>query len=491
MAGSERREDIHRLLVDSVRDYAIFALDPSGVVITWNPGAEALKGYRASEIIGRHFSTFYPDEDVARGKPADELRIASEYGRYEDEGWRVRKDGSRFWANVVITAIRAPGSTELRGFSKVTRDLTERRQSEEALRQSEEKFRLLVDGVADYSIVMLDEDGRLQSWNSGARRLTGHRPTEVVGHPVSLFYLPSEREAGLPQRDLEQAAREGRLETEGWRVRKDGTRFWANITITPLADPLTGRRFGFSQVTRDLTRSKAAERALVAAYDAMEAFSYTASHDLRAPLRAMQTLADLTLRDSSGGMGSDARENLARIRASAERASRLVEDLLEFARVGRVDLHAEDVDVGELAAKAIEDLRQRDPGRRVDFHVVSPDEVSVRGDPSLLRVVVENLMSNAWKYTQKTVDARIELGALPLEDGRRTVYVRDNGVGFPPDRAKDLFQPFHRLHGPSEFAGTGIGLATVRRIVERHGGEAWAEGRPGEGATFYLSLPPA
>ncbi|NUR32859.1 MAG: PAS domain S-box protein, partial [Gemmatimonadaceae bacterium] len=230
---SEPGADLYRLLVDSVRDYAIFALDPTGHVMTWNVGAMRIKGYSPADIIGKHFSIFYPPEAVASGFPAYELREATRVGRFEDEGWRVRKDGSLFWANVVITALRDPRG-DLVGFAKVTRDLTERRAAEESLRQSEERFRLLVEGVRDYAIFMLDPAGRIVSWNRGAEVLKQYRAEEIIGHSFSAFYPAEDVAAGKPARELEIALRDGRYEDEGWRIRKDGSTFWAGVLITPV-----------------------------------------------------------------------------------------------------------------------------------------------------------------------------------------------------------------------------------------------------------------
>ncbi|MDQ3787923.1 MAG: PAS domain S-box protein [Actinomycetota bacterium] len=235
-------------------------LDPNGHIMTWNTGAERIKGYSEEDIIGQHFSVFYPPEDIAAEKPQRELREAVQVGRLEDEGWRLRKDGTRFWANVVITAL-FDETGELRGFGKVTRDMTERRNTEQALRESEERFRLLVQGVRDYGIFMLDPAGHIISWNVGAQRINGYEEHEILGTHFSVFYPPEDIAEGKPDRELREAITEGRLEDEGWRLRKDGTRFWANVIITPLFDE-TGKLRGFGKVTRDMTEHRNAERAL-------------------------------------------------------------------------------------------------------------------------------------------------------------------------------------------------------------------------------------
>ncbi len=253
-------EERFRLLVQGVLDYAIFMLDTAGHIASWNAGAERIKGYTADQIVGKHFSVFYPPEDIAAGKPARELEIAIAEGRLEDEGWRLRRDGTRFWANVVITALFDEHGV-LQGFGKVTRDMTERRAAQEELRRSEERFRLLVTGVLDYAIFMLDPTGHISSWNAGAERIKGYTADQIIGKHFSVFYPPEDIAAGKPARELEIAIAEGRLEDEGWRLRRDGTRFWANVVITALFDE-TGKLRGFGKVTRDMTERRGVESAL-------------------------------------------------------------------------------------------------------------------------------------------------------------------------------------------------------------------------------------
>ncbi len=254
---AKHEADQLRLLVHGTTEYAIFMLDPQGRIVTWNAGAERLKGYKAEEIIGQHFSRFYPQEAIDRGWPAHELTVAKAEGRFEDEGWRLRKDGTQFWANVVITALR-DGQGNLQGFSKVTRDLTARKQAEEALRRSEERFRLLVEGAKDYAIFLLDPQGNIASWNPGAERIKGYKAEEIIGQHFSRFYPQEAIDRGWPAHELKVAKAEGRFEDEGWRLRKDGTQFWANVVITALHDE-AGNFVGFSKITRDLTERKKSE----------------------------------------------------------------------------------------------------------------------------------------------------------------------------------------------------------------------------------------
>src|ERR1700682_4067597 len=257
----------YRLLVEAVTDYAIYMLDPTGIVTSWNPGAQRFKGYAASEIIGQHFSRFYTEEDQKRGVPALALETAVRAGKFESEGWRIRKDGSRFWAYVVIDPIRK-ATGEIIGFAKITRDLTERKAAEEALKQSQEQFRLLVHGVSDYAIYMLDTEGIVTNWNLGARRIKGYLSGEIIGNHFSKFYTVEDREAGEPQKVLETAEREGRVEKEGWRVRKDGSRFWAHVIIDAIRDD-QGKLVGYAKITRDITERKKAQDQLEAAREAL------------------------------------------------------------------------------------------------------------------------------------------------------------------------------------------------------------------------------
>ena len=306
---------LYRLLVESVQDYAIFALDADGYILSWNPGAQRFKGYTADEVLGRHFSIFYPRELVAEGYPEFELRMAANTGRYEDEGWRIRKDGSRFWANVVITALRNADG-ELTGFAKITRDLTERREAEEALRESEERFRLIVEGVRDYAIFMLDPNGRIATWNAGAERIDGHRAREIIGLHFSKLYPAGDVAGHKPERELEIAAQVGRYEEDGWRVRKDGSTYWATVLITALRDR-NNVLIGYVQLTRDLTERRAVERRAIDAAERAAAeqaarrradelrkvadeanpakteFLANMSHELRTPLNAIGGYADL------------------------------------------------------------------------------------------------------------------------------------------------------------------------------------------------------
>ena len=472
-----------RLLVEGIQDFAIFMLDGSGRVATWNTGAERIKGYRAEEIIGQHFSRFYPPEAIAEGKPARLLALAARDGRVEDEGWRVRKDGSRFWADVIITALRDSESAVV-GFAKVTRDLTRRKEAQDALHRSEQTFRILVESVQDCAIFMLDLDGRVASWNAAAERIKGYGAQEIIGEHFSTFYPPDDVAQGKPQWALEIAEREGRHEDEGWRVRQDGTRFWANTVISPMRDA-QGGLIGYAKVTRDLTQRRRADQALAQTNQELERFSYSVSHDLRAPLRAINGFAQALWDDHAEKLGDEGKRLLAVIRDSAKLGGELIDGLLNFSRLGRQALARTPVDLNALVESVVAELRQTQGSVAVDVALAPLPPAS--GDGALLRHVLVNLIGNAFKFSAQRAHPKVEIGAE--QNGSEVAYyVKDNGVGFDMQYANKLFGVFQRLHRPDEFEGTGVGLALAQRIIQRHGGRIWAEGKVNEGATFRFTL---
>lgn len=477
-----------QLLVDAVVDYGIFILDPDGHVVSWNSGAQKLKGYTREEILGKHFSVFYPPEAVAAGWPQEELRRAAQLGRFEDEGWRLRKDGSRFWANVVITALYAPDRTVL-GFAKITRDLTERRRQEEALRESEERFRLLVDSVRDYAIFMLDPNGIVRSWNAGAEALKGYKASEIIGRHFSVFYPPQDQ-ATRPMAELAEAREHGRAVDEGWRVRKDGTQFWANVVVTAIRGP-DGSLRGFAKVTRDMSEQRRLDE-LERSSRRMNEFLAMLAHELRnplAPIRNAVTIMQLETLHSP--VLRNCRDVIDR---QLTHVTRLVDDLLDVGRLntGKIKLRKELVRFGEVVARSAETVRPLVEARRHVLHIDLPEAPAyVEGDSTRLSQVLQNLLVNAAKYTPD--GGRIE---LEVEAGEQFVVARvsDTGVGIEPEeleRIFDLFMQADAGSSPSE-SGLGIGLTLARSLVELHGGtlDAWSAGR-GHGSTFTVRLPAA
>ncbi|HEV2844774.1 MAG TPA: PAS domain S-box protein, partial [Thermoanaerobaculia bacterium] len=473
--------------VEGVKDYAIFMLDPDGFVVSWNTGAEEIKGYRPDEIIGQHFSRFYPPDKVAQRWPEHELEMAKRDGRFEDEGWRVRKDGSTFWANVIITALRDAAGT-LHGFSKVTRDLTERRRNEQSLRDSEERFRLLVQGVKDYAIFMLDPDGFVVSWNAGAEAIKGYRADEIIGQHFSRFYDPDIVAQGWPAHELEMAKKEGRFEDEGWRVRKDGSTFWASVVITALHDR-TGRLRGFAKITRDLTTRKRVE-ALEEAEVRTQAFLAMLAHELRNPLAPIRNaLGVLQMTPQNDSITLWSREVIER---QVTHLTRLVDDLLDMSRItsNKITLKREPVELAELTRDALEVTRPLIESREHTLEVRAEAEpLWVEGDPTRLSQVVLNLLNNSAKYTPP--GGRIWL-TVEREDGQAVLRVRDTGVGIPADllpKVFDLFVQGERTLDRSE-GGLGIGLTLVRQLVQLHGGSVQAlSPGPGRGTELVVRLP--
>ncbi len=748
-------EERFRMVVEGVKDYALFLLDTAGRVVSWNAGAEWINGYRANEVLGQHYSVLYPREKVQAGDTDAALLAAAAEGRCEEEGWHLRKGGNRFWANVVITALRDEWG-KLRGFAHVTRDISERHRVEEALRQSEarkaavmttaldaivsldhegvvqewnpaaeklfgytrgeavgrkldeliipaslreiyreglatylmtgvgsllgrpieltatnarglefrielaitripaeeppfytcfmrdiserkaneealrkseERYRMLLEGIQDYAIYMLDPDGRVATWNLGAERIEGWTAEEIVGQPIDRVFPPEEAREGKVRRLLRTAAAEGRCVDEGWRVRGDGTRYWVNMSLTAMRD-VTGRLYGFAKIARDVTELRQAEEArreserlyrvvcanipkgggalfdrdlryllvegqqalenvgrtgrspegqtlaaifpaatrdllepryraalagesslgevehcgrtylvnlvplrdeknaihaglalgiditerkaaedqvhrlnaeleervaertlqLAATNKELEAFSYSVSHDLRAPLRHIHGFVEVLQAEAGPHLSTEARTHLDTIARSASHMGQLIDNLLDFSRMARTTLRRVPVDLAELVQAARLEVSQEAAGRKVEWVIGPLPRVSA--DPVLLRLVIVNLLSNALKYTRPSPAPRIEIGHRS-EPSEEVVFVRDNGVGFDMEYAHKLFGVFQRLHRSTEFEGTGIGLANVRRIIQRHGGRTWAEGAVNQGAVFYFSLPKA
>jgi PAS domain S-box-containing protein len=504
---SRQSDDRFRLLVESVKDYAIFMLDPEGRILTWNAGAELIKGYSASEIIGEHFSRFYPPE--ARDFPAYELRVAAAEGRFEDEGWRVKKDGSRFWANVVITALFGPDKT-LVGFAKVTRDLTERREHEERLRHSEERFRLLVEGVSEYAIFMLDVNGFVTTWNNGAARIKGYGAEEIIGQHFSRFYPEDAVESGWPEHELRVAAAEGRFVDEGWRVRKDGSRFWAHVTITALRDEV-GRLRGFAKLTRDLTerkRTEALEASGAERETLLEAernarmlaqrsarikdeFLATLSHELRTPLNAILGWTQL-LRSRGVSEPAELDRAMEIIERNARAQVRLIDDLLDLSRImsGRFRLDVQQISLGDIARSALDSIEPaaRTKGVRLES-ILDPKSVIVSGDPARLQQVFWNLLSNAVKFTPKGGKIQVVLQRV---NSHIEFSITDTGIGIPAHFLPHVFERFAQKDSSThrEYGGLGLGLAICKQLVDLHGGSIQAKSMgEGEGATFVVTLP--
>jgi PAS domain S-box-containing protein len=494
-------DERYRLLVDAITDYAVYMLDVDGRVASWNAGAQKIKGYDAHEIIGQHFSRFYTEEDRAAGTPALALRTADEEGRFEREGWRLRKDGTRFWAHVLIDPIRAP-SGELIGFAKVTRDLTERRLADESLKRSEEQFRLLVQGVTDYAIYMLDPTGRVSSWNAGAERIKGYAPAEILGEHFSRFYTDTDRATGEPQKALQTATAEGRFEKEGWRVRKDGTRFWAHVIIDPIRGDF-GEVIGFAKITRDITERLNTQRSLEQArhalfqaqkLDALGQLTGGIAHDFNNLLMAV--MGSLELLRKRLPPDPKAKVLLENAMQGAQRGATLTQRMLAFAR--KQDLKPESVDIPALV-RGMAGLIERSIGPSVQLRIRFKGRLApALTDANQLETALLNLAVNAR-------DAMPDGGAITIEGSDEAVgedgelglpaghYVRlsvtDEGVGMDERTLARATEPFYTTKGIGK--GTGLGLPMVHGLVEQSGGRLVLTSQPGEGTRIELWLPRA
>jgi PAS domain S-box-containing protein len=502
--GLRKSEERYRLMVESVKDYAIFLLDATGHIVTWNDGAARIKGYTASEITGKHFSIFYPSEDLDSKKPERELKIATETGKYEEEGWRVRKNGSVFWASVVITALYNE-QNRLIGFSKVTRDLSERRQSEEILRQSEERYRSLVEQVTDYGIFMMDEKGRIVSWNEGAKRIKGYTAQEIIGKYFSLFYPEEDVLNGKPAQELKIARAEGKYEEEGWRIRKDGSRFWASVVITAVYSA-EGSLIGYSKVTRDLTERKESERALRDSYERyrrlagelkiingelsyangeLEQFTSIVSHDLQEPIRTIQSFLQLIAQRMQEERYDGLTAYINKTVSAAGRMRELILNLLHYSQLGKMEVARETLNMKELVNQAMQNVKKAVETSNAQVTIENNVD-HVEGNPVQLVQLMQNLVSNALKFTDG--DRPSVKISCDRQDSHIQCSVSDNGIGIAHDDLGKVFEIFKRLNTEKEFPGTGIGLAICKKIVDMHGGRIWVESEQGKGTTFYFTL---
>ena len=497
LAESERR---FRTLVEGVVDYAIYMLDPSGIITTWNAGGERLKGYTAGEVVGQHFAKFYTKEDRAAGLPARVLEAAAREGRYEAEGWRVRRDGSRFWALVVVDAIRDE-TGRLEGFVKVTRDITERRAAQEALRESERQLRLLVEGVTDYALFMLDPNGIVTSWNTGAQRIKGYSAEEAIGQHFSRFYTEQDRAAGTPARALQVATTEGRFEAEGWRVRRDGSMFWANVVIDPIRDE-GGRLMGFAKITRDITDRRNAEIALQAAQaqrahaqkmDALGQLTGGVAHDFNNLLMIVGGNVAMLKRRIAADDPRAARA-IEAIELATRRGEALTRQLLTFSRRQTFDPTV--LRIGERIEGFRNMLTSLIGGSIRLIDGVDPQTWPIRVDANELELALVNLLINArdalpsgGSVVITTENCVLAASDTPAGIAGEFVAVRvvDSGSGIAPDVLPKVFDPFFSTKGVNK--GTGLGLSQVHGFAHQSGGTVTIASELGRGTTVTLYFP--
>lgn len=497
-------EQRFRLLIDAVVDYAIYMTDPSGIITSWNSGARRFKGYEESEILGQHFSRFYTDQDRAAGLPQLALDTAVREGRFEGEGWRVRKDGTLFWSHVVIDPIIDSQSGELLGFAKITRDLTDRKMAEETLKQSEQQFRLLVQSVTDYAIYMLDPDGQVTNWNQGAQRIKGYLPAQAIGQHFSMFYTPEDREAGEPQRALSIAASVGRFEKKGWRVRRDGTRFMAHVVIDAIRSD-TGTLLGFAKITRDITDATQAQQALEQAREALfQAQKLQAigqltggiAHDFNNLLTVI--LGNLEIMRKRMPSEPKLTQLLDNAVQGALRGVSLTQRMLAFAR--RQKLSSEPVELATLV-QGISGLLQSSMGPSIHIQTRFAEALSpVLADVNQLELAILNLATNARDAMPQggriLIEAQERLGSQAGGPGRPLgneryicLSLTDEGDGMDEMTLASAVDPFFTTKGVGK--GTGLGLSMVHGLAEQLGGRLILRSEKGVGTTAELWLPVA
>jgi PAS domain S-box-containing protein len=504
LPSSESTPDL-QLLLDAVVDYAIYMLDLDGRIVSWNAGAARLKQYSPEEILGQHFSRFYTPEDRAAEVPSHALRIAKETGRFHAEGWRIRKDGTRFWALVVIDAIRNPAG-DLVGFAKITRDITDKFDAHQELSQSESRYRRLVEAVVDYAIFQLDATGHVSTWNPGAERIKGYEGSEIIGHHFSRFYTEEDRAAGVPKLALETAAQTGKFQAEGWRVRKDGSRFWASVVIDRIVDD-EGRVIGFAKVTRDITDRYEAQRELKAVHEQLAAaqkmeavgqLSGGIAHDfnnlLMIVIGNLETAQAQAAKLQASQMLTRALANAMR---GAQRAAALTSRLLAFSR--RQALDPKLIDLNTYLASAAEFL-QRSLGETVQIEAAGAAGLwMIEADPNQLESALVNLAINARDAMPKGGKITMEAAnVFADEDYTRlnpeipsgqyvVICVSDQGEGMAPEVASRAFEPFFTTKEPGQ--GTGLGLSQVYGFVKQSGGHVKIYSEAGEGTTVKIYLP--
>jgi len=486
-------EECYRLLVDGVKDYAIFMLNPSGHVVTWNTGAERIKGYKAAEVIGKHFSLFFPAEDIASGKPERELEISAAEGRLEDNIWQVRKDASRFWANVVVTALHNEAG-ELTGFANVIRDMTEQRARDDTLREAEERMSSVVNHVID-GIITIDERGMVESFNPAAEKTFGYSAGDVVGSNVNMLMPQPYRGAHDGYISSYLRTHQPKIigigrEVEG--LRRDGSIFPMELAVSEFT--LAGRRY-FTGIIRDITERKQMERELhkrVAELNETghrkDEFLAMLAHELRNPLAAITTAMELS---TNSGVQDQINWSMEVINRQVKHLTRLIDDLLDVSRLtrGKVQLRKETIDAYPVINGAFEAIRSLIKQRDHELIVSLQPGLRLDADPMRLEQILVNLLTNAAKYTESggTIWFTAEHEGHDI-----IIKVRDTGIGIPPEKLPQMFELF--AQGDRSFArsegGLGIGLTLVRSLAEMHGGSvtATSEG-PGKGSEFVVRLP--
>jgi PAS domain S-box-containing protein len=490
-----------RMLIDSAEDYAIFTISPDGRIATWNRGAEKVFGYRRAEILGQSFSLIFVPEDREKGAPEEEIRLAQEQGYSPDERWHLRKDGSRFFVSGAVRPLRDSHGV-VHGFLKVAHDVTEQRRKEQALRESEERFRLLWENVKDFAIFTFDLNACVTHWNPGAEKLFGYRPDEILGQSIDALFTMEDQRSGLPRMERESALREGTIRHENWLVRKDGRKLYATEAVQQIKDN-QGMVRGFAKIARDITERKKLEDELREARDhleglvsertaqlqatlsELEAFSYSMSHDLRSPLRALRGYSEVLAGQFGEKLGPEGLSLVNRIIEGACRLDQLTQDVLTFGQLRREEIGLEVVDLEAMVGRTIQTHPEfQPPNAQVTL------DASLRrvlGCEPLLSQVFSNFLQNAIKFVASGVKPQVRIWTEPRDTVVR-IWVEDNGIGIERHQQERIFDMFQRLHRQDAYPGTGVGLAIVRKAAEKMGGKVGVESEVGKGSRFWLEL---
>ena len=480
--------DKYALFIESIRDLAVFIVDPNGVVLSWNYGIQNVLGYTPEETIGKLYSSFYR---AARSEKLDienEMAIAKLEGRCEDEGWRIKKTGEEIWANSVLTPVHKDG--KLIGFTKIVQDFTQRKNLEDNLRMSEMKARLFIEGVKDYAIFFLTPEGNIATWNQGAERLKGYKKEEIIGKHFSIFNTEEALRSGFPHYELIEAIKQGRFEDEGWRVRNDGTVFWANVVITPIYNKET--LMGFSKITRDVTnRVKNEElmrknKMLLKINTDLDNFIYTASHDLKSPIANLEGLIFLLSKRIDAKLNEEEQKILEMMKMSIEKLRRTIDDLKEITKAQKgLDGKMEEISFTAILEEVKADLNEMVQEVGVEF-TESLEVSKIRFAKANLRTILYNLITNAIKY--RSPDRPLKIGIKTyVQNNGIALSISDNGLGLSENQQSKLFMMFKRFHSNTE--GTGIGLYIIKRIVENSGGSISADSQLDKGTTFTIYFP--
>jgi PAS domain S-box-containing protein len=478
-----------RLLVKGITDYAVYMLDLEGRVANWNTGAERIKGYKAKEIVGKHFSVFYTPEDRADDLPSRALKTARKERHFIAEGWRVRKGGSRFFASVVIDPIFEKG--KLVGFAKITRDITERQDALSKLLKSESQFKTLVGGVTDYALYMLDPTGIVSNWNAGGERIKGYSAEEIVGQHFSRFYTPADRAAEKPDRALKIAVESGHYVEDGWRVRKDGSFFWASVVIDPIRND-AGELIGFAKITRDITERKEAQEVLLSVqrqlaesqkFDALGQLTGGVAHDFNNLLMIISGSVHTIRKDTTG---EKALRALQSIDTASQRAASLTRQLLTFAR--RQSLQPQPIKLSERC-DLLRDVLNSGLGSAISLTIDVADDVwNIIVDPNEFETALVNLVVNARDAMPDGGSVIVTAKNIP-EKAQVAISVEDSGVGIPDDIALKVFDPFFTTKAVGK--GTGLGLSQVHGFAHQAGGQVGLKSLLGKGTTITICLPKA